>query len=60
MAGYEVGTGDNYTYKANLIPVFEVEWIETDSDYVMQRYETIKIGSDIYILKGLNKDVIRT
>ena len=60
MAGYEVGVGDDYHYKANLIPVYEVEWIETDSDYVMQRYETIKIGSDIYILKGINKNVIRT
>ena len=60
MAGYEVGVGDDYRYKANLIPVYEVEWIETDSDYTMQRYETVKIGSDIYILKGLNKNVIRT
>lgn len=61
MAGYEVGTGDGDDYyKSNLIPVYEVEWIETDSDYVMQRYETIRIGSDIYILKGINKNVIRT
>ena len=36
MAGYEVGTGDGDDYyKSNLIPVYEVEWIETDSDYVM-------------------------
>lgn len=44
----------------DLIPVYEVEWIETDKDFVMQRYETIRIGDNIYILKGLNENVIRS
>ena len=43
-----------------LIPVYEVEWIETDSDFVMQRYESIRIGEEVYILKGKNNNVIRS
>ncbi len=43
-----------------LVPVYEVEWIETDKDYVMQRYETIRIGGEIYILRGKNENVIRS
>lgn len=43
-----------------LIPVYEVEWLETDKDFVMQRYETIRIGEEIYILKGKNDKVIRS
>lgn len=44
----------------DLIPVYEVEWIETDSDFVMQRYETIRIGQSVYILKGKDDQVIRS
>lgn len=44
----------------DLIPVYEVEWIETDKNFVMQRYETTRIGDNIYILKGLNENVIRS
>ena len=43
-----------------LIPVYEVEWIETDDDFVMQRYNTIRIGDNIYILRGIDKHVIRS
>lgn len=43
-----------------LIPVYEVEWIETDKEFVMQRYETIRIGEEIYILKGKNNKVMRS
>lgn len=43
-----------------LIPVYEVEWVETDKDFIMQRYETIRIGEEIYILKGKNDKVIRS
>lgn len=43
-----------------LIPVYEVEWLESDSNFVMQRYETIRIGEEIYILKGNNNNVIRS
>lgn len=42
------------------IPVYETEWLETDKDFVMQRYSTIRIGEDIYILKGKDENVIRS
>lgn len=42
------------------IPVYEVEWLETDSDFVMQRYSTIRIGEGIYILRGKDEKAIRT
>ena len=47
-------------YEHNLIPVYEVEWLETDSDFIMQRYEVIRIGEEIFIVKGLNKNVVRS
>lgn len=47
-------------YNNRLIPVYEVEWIETDKDYVMQRYKTYRIGDDIYILEGKDENVIRS
>ena len=43
-----------------LVPVYEVEWLEVDKDFVMQRYSTIRIGEDIYILRGKDENVIRT
>lgn len=43
-----------------LIPVYDVEWIETDKNFVMQRYNTIRIGQDIFILRGKDKNVIRS
>lgn len=43
-----------------LIPVYEVEWIEVDKDFVMQRYETVRIGEEIYILNGKNDNVMRS
>ena len=56
IAGYPDDVGSNI----RLIPVYEVEWIETDDNFVMQRYETIRIGDEIYILRGKNDDVIRS
>ena len=47
-------------YDNNVIPVYEVEWIETDKDFVMQRYSTVRIGEEIYILKGKDEKVTRT
>lgn len=63
QAGYEVTPG--YPSVQNnamteLIPVYEVEWIETDKDFIMQRYKTIRIGEEIYLLHGLDKEVIRS
>lgn len=63
LAGVEVTPGyptEQGSKFHQLIPVYEVEWIETDKDYVMQRYETIRIGEEIYILKGKNDKVMRS
>ena len=43
-----------------LIPVYDVEWLETGKDFVMRRYNTIRIGEDIFIIKGEDKSVIRS
>ena len=51
---------NNYGKYRELLPVYEVEWIETDDDFVMQRYETVRIGEEIYILRGKNDKVIRS
>ena len=61
-AGEEVTPGypEQHWYNKDLIPVYEVEWIETDKDFVEQRYSTVRIGSEIYILKGKDENVIRT
>lgn len=49
-----------YRYDNSVIPVYEVEWIETDKDFIQQRYKTIRIGSEIYILKGKDESVVRS
>ena len=55
------GYPDNYMMnKLEMIPVYEVEWIEVDKDFVMQRYQTIRIGENIYILKGIDDSVVRS
>ncbi len=63
QAGLEVTPGYPDTKNngaRELIPVYEVEWLETDKDFVMQRYKTIRIGEEIYILKGKDDKVIRS
>lgn len=63
QAGYEVTPGYPTIQEGlrnELIPVYEVEWLETDKDFVMQRYKTTRIGDEIYILTGLDKEVIRS
>ena len=63
LAGTEVTPGypsNQYSNFHELIPVYEVEWLETDDDFVMQRYETVRIGEEIYICKGKNENVIRS
>lgn len=55
------GYPDNYqANKLEMIPVYEVEWIEVDKNFVMQRYQTVRIGEDIFILKGIDQSVIRS
>ena len=44
----------------NLIPVYEVEWLETDSNGVMHRHSTVRISNDIYIINDIDKDVVRS
>lgn len=52
---------ENYSLRRHqFLPVYEVEWIETDDDYIMQRYSTIRIGEEIFILNGHDSDVIRS
>ena len=66
-AGKEVIPGfpsDYYeTYSYKLIPVYEVEWVDTDKEdgqYVQNRYEGVRISQSIYVLTGKSKDIIRT
>lgn len=63
-AGEEISPGypeKQWThFDNNLIPVYEVEWLETDKDFVMQRYTSVRIGQEIYILYGKSENVIRT
>lgn len=63
-AGEEITPGyperHRFRYDNTILPVYEVEWLETDKNFVMQRYSTIRIGQEIYILKGKDEDVIRT
>lgn len=64
FANHELEPGypeySDFYKREKLIPVYEVEWLQTDSDFTMQRFETIRIGEEIYILKGINNEVIRT
>ena len=50
----------NYGVEMQRIPVYEVQWLETDDNFIMQRYETIRIGEEIYITKGLDEHVQRS
>ena len=54
------GYPEDDSHRYNLIPVYEVEWIETDDKFIMQRYNTIRIGDEYYILRGIDKQVIRS
>ncbi len=46
-----------------LFPVYEVEWLQTDKEdgeYISNRYEGVRIGSNIYIPTGKSKNVWRS
>lgn len=63
LAGVEVSNyyDENYDSDIELIPVYDVEWI--DYDRKKQKgvlYHVTRIGADIYILHGENTDVART
>lgn len=57
MPGYPSYYG-NMNY--DLIPVYEVEWIEVDKHHVMHKQSTVRIGEEIYILNEIDKDVVRS
>ena len=50
----EAGYPDDYSrrWTNDILPVYEVEWLEVDKDFVMQRYSTVRIAEEIYILNG--------
>ena len=48
-----------YNYNANLYPVYECEWIEYDKDKLV-RHEGIKIGEEIYIVRGESETIVRS
>ena len=52
--------GRPHSDRGNLIPVYEVEWIETDDNFIMQRYNTIRINDEYYILRGKDENVVRS
>lgn len=61
VPGFPADTYESFNYK--LLPVYETEWIAVDKeggDYVQNRYEGVRIGQSIYVLKGKSKNVIRT
>lgn len=43
-----------------LAPVYEVEWIEVDKDFVMHRHSGIRIGTELYIIRPVDDGVIRS
>ena len=48
-------------FNNRLIPVYEVEWIDTDNDFVMHRHSATKIGdNNIFIMNDVDLDVVRT
>ena len=57
LPGYPDNT---YSSRFQMIPVYETEWVETDKDFVMQRYSTVRIGEDIFILRGKDENVVRS
>ena len=56
----EPGYPESQSYNNRHIPVYEVEWIEVDEKFVMQRYSTVRIGENIFITNGIDKNVIRS
>lgn len=61
-AGVEVAPGfpEQKDTLRELIPVYEVEWLETDKNLVMQRYTTVRIGDEIFIPRGIDHTATRT
>ena len=48
-------------FNNRLIPVYEVEWLDVDKDYVMHRHSATKIGdNNIFIINDVDLNVVRT
>lgn len=65
LAGYEISPffGYNNEYQLRRYPVYDVEWLQTDKEngkYILNRYRTIRIGSDIFILLGKDNNATRS
>ena len=46
-----------------VFPCYEVEWLKTekeDGEYIVNRYEGVRIGNSIYIPKGKAENVVRS
>lgn len=58
-AGYP--TTERGAYYNNLIPVYEVEWIKTNTKtFIQDRYSAVRIGENIYIINGKDENVVRS
>lgn len=63
LAGQEVSVMDNDSFYSDveLVPVYEVEWIDYDRKKGKGvLYNVTRIGTDIYVLDGENDYVVRT
>ena len=58
VPGYPVEPYSSFNFE--LIPVYDVEFLKTDKDHVMQRYKATRIGEHIYILTGKDENVVRS
>lgn len=50
---------ENATLRDNLIPVYECEWLVYEKDR-MTRHEGVKIGEEIYIVRGESENIVRS
>lgn len=48
-----------YSRNDNLIPVYECEWVEYEKDKLV-RHEGVRIGEEIYIIRGESEDIVRS
>ena len=67
LGGYEVQVTSPFERVSSknfrLYPVYEVEWLKAEKEkeeYVTNRYEGVRIGANIFIPMGKDKDVVRS
>lgn len=65
LGGFEITPSGkhNMSLRRKTYPVYEVEWLKSEKkgkDYIMNRYEGVRITNNIYILTGLSKNIIRS